>query len=310
MAHFRENPSERSAWGPWNRTKFSVRFRLAGSSLPMWPCASAVWDCRTPHQLLLFLSLLQLCHRFRDRWALQRRFRLLQYVLQLRTPGYYETIDLSLVSWESLKKCFLFVESRGWRGEGKRKRKTTSRDINVKVVFLLLCPLPIHPSLSTLPRVKQFCCCLVDYQSRLALRYKASQGKKKKDVLPRQDHFVTLWLESNRVSAKIFLKVPSRFAIGTGRTENEPENQFSVCRTNFRFAHVRVYFDPVRSKPWRGPFRKSNRIRFAKPPYLKLVGYFLSISYKVTLFYAGQSTSTIVRCLRVNWPTHDWPRLP
>ena len=75
MAHFRENPSERSARGPWNRTKFSVRFRLAGSSLPMWPCASAVWDCRTPHQLLLFLSLLQLCHHFRDRRALQRRFR-------------------------------------------------------------------------------------------------------------------------------------------------------------------------------------------------------------------------------------------
>ena len=47
MAHFRENPSERSARGPWNRTKFSVRFSLAGLSLPMWPCASAVWDCRT-----------------------------------------------------------------------------------------------------------------------------------------------------------------------------------------------------------------------------------------------------------------------
>ena len=27
MAHFRENPSERSARGPWNRTKFSVRFK-------------------------------------------------------------------------------------------------------------------------------------------------------------------------------------------------------------------------------------------------------------------------------------------
>ena len=39
MVHFRENPSERSARGPWNRTKWSVRFSLAGSSLPMWPCA-------------------------------------------------------------------------------------------------------------------------------------------------------------------------------------------------------------------------------------------------------------------------------
>ena len=38
MAHFLENPSERSARGPWSRTKCSVRFRLAGLSLPMWPC--------------------------------------------------------------------------------------------------------------------------------------------------------------------------------------------------------------------------------------------------------------------------------
>ena len=92
------HPNVRLEGPSWNRTKFSVRFSLAGSSLPMWPCASAVWDCRTPHQLLLFLSLLQLCHHFRDRRALQRQFRLLQlqYVLQLRTPGYYETIDLSL----------------------------------------------------------------------------------------------------------------------------------------------------------------------------------------------------------------------
>ena len=47
---FAKIQSEPSAGGPWNRAKFSVRFRLAGSSLPMWPCALAVWDCRTPHQ--------------------------------------------------------------------------------------------------------------------------------------------------------------------------------------------------------------------------------------------------------------------
>ena len=35
--------------------------------------------------------------------------------------------------------------------------------------------LPIHPSLSTLPRVKQFCCCLVDYKS--APHYLAKQAK-------------------------------------------------------------------------------------------------------------------------------------
>ena len=230
--------------------------KIFGSVQPgRFECASAVWDCRTPHQLLLFLSLLQLCHQFRDRRALQRQFRLLQlqYVLQLRSPGYYETIDLSLGgcrdSWESLKKCILFVESKGWRGEGKRRRKTTSRIIKLRKGSL---PSPLSPShspfASTLPHVKQFCCCLVDYQSRPHCL--AKQAKVKSDVLPRQDHFVTLWLESNRVSAKIFLKVPSRFAIGTGRTENETENQFSVCRTNFRFANVRVYFDPARSKPF------------------------------------------------------------
>ena len=39
MADFRENPSERSASGPWNRIKWSVWFRLAVPSLPKWPCA-------------------------------------------------------------------------------------------------------------------------------------------------------------------------------------------------------------------------------------------------------------------------------
>ena len=33
------------------------------------------------------------------------------------------------------------------------------------------------------------------------------------------------------------------------QTETLFKNQSSVCRTNFRFAHVRVYFDPARSKP-------------------------------------------------------------
>ena len=42
---------------------------------------------------------------------------------------------------------------------------------------------------------------------------------------------------------------------------------------------------------------------------LKRVGFFLSISYKVTHFYASQPTSTIVRLLRVNPTTHDWLRL-
>ena len=42
---------------------------------------------------------------------------------------------------------------------------------------------------------------------------------------------------------------------------------------------------------------------------LKRVGSFLSISYKVTHFYASQPTSTIVRHLRVNATTHDWLRL-
>ena len=43
--------------------------------------------------------------------------------------------------------------------------------------------------------------------------------------------------------------------------------------------------------------------------FLKRVGSFLSISYKVTQFYASQLTSTIVRRLRVNPITHNWLRL-
>ena len=123
MAHFRENPSQRSAGGPWNRTKFSVRFRLAGSSLPMWPCASAVWDCRMPHQLLLSLSLLQLCHHFRDRRALQRRFRLFQCVVQLRTPSYYETIDLSHDVVRKPEKVYFARRKQRVKGRGKEEKK-------------------------------------------------------------------------------------------------------------------------------------------------------------------------------------------
>ena len=40
--------------------------------------------------------------------------------------------------------------------------------------------------------------------------------------------------------------------------------------------------------------------------YLKRVGSFLSISYKVTHFYSSQPTSTIVSRLLVNPTTHDW----
>ena len=43
--------------------------------------------------------------------------------------------------------------------------------------------------------------------------------------------------------------------------------------------------------------------------FLKRVGSFLSISYKVTHFYASQQTSTIVMRLRVNPTSHDWLRL-
>ena len=170
MAHFRENLSERSAGGPWNQTKFSVRFRLAGSSLPMWPSALAVWDCTTPHQLLpfcLFFSyvvIFEIVELYSVDFVFSSMFSSSE-PQAFKFPRNQRSLPRT-VPWESLKKCvnILFVESRGWRGEGKRRRKTTSRVINVKVVFLLLCPLPIHPSLSTLPRVKQFCCYLVDHQ--------------------------------------------------------------------------------------------------------------------------------------------------
>ena len=124
MAHFRENPSERSARGPWNRTKFSVRFRLAGSSLPMWQCALAVSDCRTLHQLLLFLSLLQLCHHFRDRRALQSRFRLLQYspAPNSRLLRYHRSLP-STASWEDLKEVYFVRRKQRVKGRGKEKKK-------------------------------------------------------------------------------------------------------------------------------------------------------------------------------------------
>ena len=41
MAHFRENPSERSARGPWNRTKF--RFG-SGWPVPTLPCGHVLWQ--------------------------------------------------------------------------------------------------------------------------------------------------------------------------------------------------------------------------------------------------------------------------
>ena len=209
MALFRKNPFECSGRWPWNRTKFSVRFRLAGPSRPMLLCALAVWDCRMPHQLLLFLSLLRSSRHFRNRRALQGRFRLLQYVLQLRTPVKVPNNHRSVlrtVSSESLKNVYFVRRKQRVKRRGKDE-KTPSRVINAKVVFVLLCrPFQFPASLSTLPRVKQFCCCLVDYQSRSTLPCRASQ--RKKDVLPRQGHFVTLLLESNGVPAKIFLNVP------------------------------------------------------------------------------------------------------
>ena len=40
--------------------------------------------------------------------------------------------------------------------------------------------------------------------------------------------------------------------------------------------------------------------------FLKRVGSFLSITYKVTHFYASQPTSTIIKRLRVIPTSHDW----
>ena len=87
----------------------------------MWPCALAVKVCRTPYPLLLFLSLLQLCRHFRDRRAVERRFRLLQCVVQLRTPGdFHEILDLSL---GVMKKCIFVGSKQRVKGRGKEEKK-------------------------------------------------------------------------------------------------------------------------------------------------------------------------------------------
>ena len=80
------------------------------------------------------------------------------------------------------EKVYFVRRKQTVKGKGKEEKKddVTNHQRKGSGVFLLLCPLPIHPSLSTLPRVKQICCCLVDYQSRPALPCKASQGKEKK----------------------------------------------------------------------------------------------------------------------------------
>ena len=103
MAHFRENSSERSAGGPGTEQNFRFRFMLAGSSLPMWPGALAVWDCRTPQKLLLFLSLFSYVIFFEivDFYSINFVFssmfsRLLQNHRSLPCT----------VSWESLKKVY------------------------------------------------------------------------------------------------------------------------------------------------------------------------------------------------------------
>ena len=171
----------------------------------------------------LFCLFFTICRHFRDRRAQQRRFRLLQYVLQLQTPGYSISTKPSIspshgVERKSEKVYFVRGKQRvKGRGEKEKKDDVKSHQCEGSLPSPLSgLPFPFTLCfLATLPRVKQFCCCLVDYKSRPALPCKASQDKT--DVLSRQGHFVAR-VESNRVSAKIFLNVTSRFAIGTGRT--------------------------------------------------------------------------------------------
>ena len=104
MAHFRENPSERLARGPWNRTIFGSvqagRFESAHVAM----CFGRLGLQDAAKKLLLFLSLFRLCYHFRDRRLLQGRYRLLQCVLQVILRN-HRSLPRT-VSWESLKKVY------------------------------------------------------------------------------------------------------------------------------------------------------------------------------------------------------------
>ena len=141
------------------------------------------------------------------------------------------------------------------KGRGEKEKKDDVKSHQCKGSLpspLSGTPLPIHPSLSTLPRVKQFCCCLVDLSP--APHCLAKQAKIKQTFFLAK---ATLSLCGSSREQQGFRQNqsirhrnwPNQLAEPAGRTENKTENQFSVCRTNFQFAHVRVYFDPARSKP-------------------------------------------------------------
>ena len=170
------------------------------------------------------------------------------------------------MSWESLQKEFLFVGSTGCTGEGKRRRKTTSRVISVKVVFLS----PLSPSHSPFAFYSPSCKTVLlllprwlSFHPRTALQSKARQKRRSSSPWP------TWSLCDSRATG--FQPKSSWTSLVASPSElAEPKMKPKI---NFLFAEQTFgshMFDPPRPKPWRGPFRKSNRIptiRFAKPPW-------------------------------------------
>ena len=198
--------------------------------------------------------------------------------LNSRLLRYHQSLP-STAWWEDLKEVYFVRRKQRVKGRGKEKKKDNVTSHQRKGSL----PFPLSPSHSLFAFYSPSCktVLLLPRWSSVPPRTALKTGKpvKKTFFLAKATLSLCDSRATNFPPKSSWTSPVASLAIGTGGTEKETENQlFSVCRTNFRFAHVRVYFDPARSKPWRGPFRKSNRIRFAKPPYKLL--YFCYITEK------------------------------
>ena len=136
--------------------KFLVRFKLAGSTLPVWP---VLWQFGNAGRRINFCSS---CLFF--------RYFVIFNIVELYSVGFvfsslFSSSEPQAISTKSsispsVSEKVYFV-SRKQRVRGREGGEERQRFINV--VSFLLCPHPIHTPLSTLRCVKQFCCCLGDY---------------------------------------------------------------------------------------------------------------------------------------------------
>ena len=180
MAHFRENPSVVRLEGPGTEQNF--RF---GSGWPVRVCPC----CHVLRQFGIAGCRINFCS-----FCLFFSYVIIFEIVKLLSVDFVFSSMLSSSELQAITKPSIFPphgvvrqpekvyfvrRKQMVKGRGKEEKRDDVTNHQRKVS--LSSPLfPAHsPSLSTLPRVKQFCCCPVDYQSRPALPGKASQGKKK-----------------------------------------------------------------------------------------------------------------------------------